>query len=400
MCCELLLHPLLSTNDTGRILLIINDGCITNRNGCHESSILTFVRPETPTMSTKEEAVPSVLLEVDRRCPVCRAKVKNARVKGRSHTIKKRKRNRKPVNIQWLTGSQHNITPYFYFLAYCSECGFADTVPEFRDPETESGKLEEVKRFLETGASPKQQKLIQAFIKLIQSRKHLKQYDLTAALTIHMLSYYLYNNIRESFRPFKKLGRIGLRISWLLEDLQEEDTKRTQKINSLIQYPSSLPENSDEALDQSISYYQTFLEKRPPEDDPKQETNIRFLLTDLLEYKGEPKRSMKCIRQMFSLLTGYQRELNKALRQGQNQSSERQDKQKLLNWINQKISDIRQRREEIKQAIAEEEMPELQRWLNENGYSSSKPLSTELIDELQDDRFHEYTLKKYNKQVQ
>lgn len=154
----------------------------------------------------------SPLVNKSVRCPACKKESQQRFFRQRMFVAEVKESDQHVVTYKWLVDDVEKVHPGYYFIYFCSHCGFSDTTEDFAKPPEGLGQGQVLKEYRRSAGGDA---VVQALSKAID----YDQIDFEGALCLHLLALRVHSMLDdESLCDAYKLGRICLRIAWLYRE--------------------------------------------------------------------------------------------------------------------------------------------------------------------------------------
>lgn len=145
------------------------------------------------------------------KCPVCEAPANQYFLRDRSYVVEERDADQFITRYRWIKPEFNKYHIYFFHVAYCPHCHFADETSSYIQTKTgqQLYQFENLKKsFLEKSPGD-------PFIQKIVPHIRFPVEDLQSAMNLYALAAYIQLLPRDYQIKFETVARLFLRISWL-----------------------------------------------------------------------------------------------------------------------------------------------------------------------------------------
>lgn len=148
-------------------------------------------------------------------CPSCEKLGTHRIVRKRAVSPIQKESDQHVTEYKWSSTKIHQVHPPFYFLHYCTECHYVDTIEDFADPESNEYSRWTLKAHstaVESGDET---------INLISEPLLYGELDFDSAFRLHLLATYIQLLSPQDVLDNYKIARLLLRTAWLYRELEE-----------------------------------------------------------------------------------------------------------------------------------------------------------------------------------
>ena len=173
----------------------------------------------------------------DTACPACKEVYPQRHIRLRAVMPLQKESDQHIIEYKWANPQIQQVHPSFYFLHYCPQCFYTDTIEDFETPDNSEYSRWSIKCHREA------QKQSDPALSLLGTGVDYNSINFESAMRMHFLAAYIQLQSPADVLDCYKIGRLFLRIAWLYRERGSSVAKKSPDLK--VEVDDSI--NSDES---------------------------------------------------------------------------------------------------------------------------------------------------------